>query len=60
MCKLTRALGSGVVDRPPGVARFTLRSAVHRTMDASLRHAVVARAHVPCTIDCETAHYAGA
>ena len=42
----TNTLCTVVVDCPPAIARRTLRSAVDSAIDAKLRHAVLARAHV--------------
>ena len=46
----TSALASGVVDRPPGVARLALSSTVNRTIDAGLRHTILANADIHCGI----------
>ena len=44
----TNALRFSVVESKPGVARHTLRSAVHGTMDAGLWGAIPARAYICC------------
>ena len=44
----TNALCAVAVESKPGVARHTLRSAVHGTMDAGLWGAIPARAYICC------------
>ena len=51
----TRALGVGLVHRPPRVAHLALRSAVHRTTRAGLPQAVLACADVPYETPTQTA-----
>ena len=50
----TDALSSGMVNRPPGVARLTFRDTVHRTISTGFPHAIVACARIPYEIQMHT------